>query len=353
MVDIRRTVIALAAAASILPSAWAQPEKAGNKFLESLDGKSAEKATFEFDNENERKDWSNLPARMHKRNGISFGEMSDAQKIAAYRLLESGLSSQGYSKVTGAMRLDDIWADVINERRAGQGSAMFGSDKYWMAVFGTPDPAKPWGWQIDGHHLAVNFTSVNGVPVLTPMFFGAEPDVVLTGPYAGWRIFAAERSKAFALIESLDDAQQSKAILADKVPGAIFEGPGAGGALDKMEGITASDLNDEQRTLLWSLIDEYLNNAPHEVAATQRTKIAADGNEQLHFAWMGPIDDKANIYFRVHGPSVLIEYDNVFAGRADRSAYSNHIHTILREPSNDFGEDLLRKHYAESEHHRE
>jgi len=349
---LRTIALSLAASLSITVNAWSQSEKAGHEFLESLDGETAKEVAFDFDNEKERKDWSNLPARMHKRNGLSFGEMTDVQKIAAYQLLEMGLSSQGYAKVVGVMQLDDVWARAVDKRRAGQGSAMFGSDKYWMAVFGTPAPKEPWGWQLDGHHLAVNYMAVAGTANLTPMFFGAEPDVVLSGPYAGWRIFAKERSKAFAFVRSLSKGQINSAVLANEIPSGIFEGPGAGGALDKMEGIRASDLSEVQRALLWSLIDEYLNNAPHEVAAKQRTKIVADGEDQLYFAWMGPIDEKANIYFRVHGPSVVIEYDNVFAGRADRSAYSNHIHTILREPSNDFGDDLLRKHYEESDHHR-
>jgi hypothetical protein len=332
-------------------NASAQSVEAGQDFLKSLGSEAADNATFDFDDEKERKDWSNLPARMHHRNGVGFGEMNDAQKIAAYRLLETGLSSQGYGKVAGVMRLDDVWAEVVDQRSAGRGSAMFGSDKYWMAVFGNPDAAKPWGWQLDGHHLGVNFTSVNGTHILTPMFFGAEPDVVLEGPSAGWRIFAAERAKAFALINSFNNEQEAAAVLSDKIPDAIFEGPGAEGALDKMEGIRASQLDDDQRALLWSLIDEYLNNAPQATAAAQRTKIVADGDDQLFFAWMGPIDEKDNIYFRIHGPSVVIEYDNVFAG-GRRDGYSNHIHTILREPSNDYGDDLLRKHYAESDHHR-
>ncbi len=348
----RHLILSVMGATAIALSSWAQSDDAGREFLETLDDDASKKVSFDFTDEKERRDWSNLPGGMHKRNGLSFGEMSDAQKIAAYRLLETGLSSQGYGKVTGVMRLDDVWADIVNEQRPGQGSALFGSDKFWMALFGVPDPSKPWGWQIDGHHLAINFAAVDGVENLTPMFFGAEPDVVPTGPYAGWRIFAAERSKAFALIKSLNEDQKSKAVLADKVPSGIFEGPGAGGALDKMEGIRASELDDAQRTLLWSLIDEYLNNAPGETAATHRAKIVGDGDTQLYFAWMGPIDEHENIYFRVHGPSVVIEYDNVFAGPADRSKYSNHIHTILRDPTDDFAEDLLRKHYAESDHHR-
>lgn len=318
--------------------------------LDALDAEKTRKLQFEFDNEEERKDWSNLPARMHKRNGLSFGEMTDPQKIAAYRLLETGLSSQGYAKVTGVMRLDDVWAEIVNQNRPGVGSSMFGSDKYWLAFFGKPDDGGVWGWQVDGHHLGINATLAGGDASFSPMFFGAEPDVVPSGQYAGWRIFGAERAKAFALVESLSDGQRESAILEKTVPAGIFEGPGDGGAIKVPRGLRASEMNESQQTLLWALIDEYLNNAPAKTAATQRAKILSDGLAKLYFAWMGPVDESANIYFRVHGPSVLIEYDNVFAGPANRNAYSNHIHTILRDPSDDFGEDLLRKHYAQHEH---
>lgn len=188
---------------------------------------------------------------------------------------------------------------------------------------------------------------------MTPMFFGAEPEAVLRGEHKGMRVFGAEREKAFAFMNTLSKKQLKKVVLSETIPEAIFEGPTVGGTLKEMEGIQALKLTDEQRKLLWVLIDEYLNNAPEAVAKLQRAKIVADGNANLYFAWMGAIDEGANVYFRVHGPSILIEYDNVFVGRRpNRSQYSNHIHTILREPSNDFGDDLLRKHYAESDHHR-
>jgi Protein of unknown function (DUF3500) len=330
---------------------WGQSPEAARGYLDSLDDDLAKTVTFKFDDDAERKDWSNLPARMHVRHGLSFGEMNDAQKTAAHRLLQAGLSSQGYAKTVGAMHMDDVLAETYNKNRPGAGSATFGSDKYWMAIFGKPDAAGDWGWQIDGHHLGVNYTSVDGKVSMTPMFFGAEPDIVLSGSFAGWRVFASERAKALALVTALNADQREKAVVSDSVPDAIFEGPKAGGTLKEMIGIPASELDDAQRQLLWDLISEYLDNAPRDVAETQRAKIVADGDAALHFAWMGPLDDSANIYFRVHGPSVLIEYDNVSAG-PKKPGYTNHIHTILREPGNDYGEDLLRKHYAESEHHR-
>jgi hypothetical protein len=327
-------------------SAWGQSDVAGQNYLDSLDDDAKAKTSFEFDNIDERKDWSNLPGRMHTRNGLSYGEMSDEQKAAANDLLKSGLSERGYEKASGVMKLDSIWGEI---RRSPK---VFNSDYYWIAIFGMPDPVAPWGWQLDGHHLAINFVTAGGQTSMAPMFFGAEPEVVPSGPHKGFQIFDVERKKAFALINSLDPEQRKKTILSDTIPEAIFEGPTAGGTLKKREGIRASELTDSQRDLLWALINEYLDNANHHTAETQRAKIVADGVEELYFAWMGATEENENVYFRVHGPSVLIEYDNVFVGRADRDQYSNHIHTILREPSNDFGEDLLRKHYEENEHHR-
>lgn len=331
----------------LFSAAWSQTVEQGQAYLDALGKEATAKASFDFTDEKERKDWSNLPGGMHPRKGLSFGEMNDAQKAASHDFLQVGLSEKGYNKAKGVMLLDDILG-------AKGRSSIFSSDKYWMAMFGAPHAINPWGWQLDGHHLAVNFMSVNGKSSFTPLFFGAEPEVVLEGEHKGMRVFDLERKKAFALIKSLNADQRKKAILADTVPAAIFEGPGAGGALDTMAGIVATELTDPQRQLLWNLINEYLDNAPKDIATAQRAKIIADGEAKLHFAWMGPIDDNQNVYFRIHGPSVLIEYDNVFVGRRpDRSQYSNHIHTILREPSNDFGDDLLRKHYEEHEHHRD
>lgn len=337
--------------ALLIGEAHAQPEQAATDYLKALRGPLAEKVTFNFEDDKERRDWSNLPGRLYARNGVKFSAMNNTQQQAAHELIKASLSEQGYSKVAGVMKLDDVWADLVKGNVPIDVFELFGSGKYYMALFGTPEKSKPWGWQLDGHHLAINVTSVGGTLNLTPMFFGAEPDTVPSGPKKGWQIFSAERSKALALAESLTKSQRKQAVLANKVPDEIFEGPGAGGALKKTEGIKASELDQSQRDLLWALIDEYLNNAPKATAAAQRAKIVDDGNEQLYFAWMGAIDKAQNIYYRIHGPSVLIEYDNVYAPGRNES-FSNHVHLILREPSNDFGEDLLRNHYENHDHER-
>jgi hypothetical protein len=225
---------------------------------------------------------------------------------------------------------------------------MFGTGRYYVNVFGEPGAGKPWGWQFDGHHLALNFTILNGEVIGTPALWGAQPDEIQTGTEAGWRVFTAERAKGFALIQALNPQQRAKAILSEKLPQGIFTGPQRDKALQTIEGLPASAMTKDQQSLLWSLIDEYVGNQASAAAQAHRRKIERDGFAKVHFAWMGPVDTKRSVYFRVHGPSLLIEYDNTGAGREERD--SNHIHSVYRDPSNDYGEDLLKKHYQAFPH---
>ena len=229
----------------------------------------------------------------------------------------------------GVMRLEDLLRDQFAGTRPDV-AALFSHEQYWVALFGRPGTEHPWGWQFDGHHLAINITAVGGDTSVSPMFFGAEPDIVFEGPYAGWQVFGAERANGVTLAASLTEAQRRKAVLAAETPRDILAGPGRADALTGFEGIPASELT----------------------AGAQRAKIERDGEAELFFAWMGPIDADSNVYYRVHGPSVLIEYDNT-GGRPTGPGNSNHVHLILRDPSDDFGEDLLARHYREAEHHRQ
>jgi hypothetical protein len=343
-------LVAVGQATESSPGYVLRMNEAAKAFVASLGPEESKKALFDFDDEVERKHWSNVPVAAQPRNGLGIGDMNDAQKIAAHRLIDSALSSQGYAKVSGLIQLDDICRDLMEQSHPGAG-IYFGSDKFLLAVFGKPGGDAPWGWQLDGHHLAVNTTVVGDQVSSTPIFFGAEPDVVPRGPYAGLQILGAERQKALAVIRSLTADQRSKAVLSDSIPSDIFEGPGRAKSLKEYEGITAAKMSSDQRALLWVLIDEYLNNCTEEVASARRAKIQADGDAALYFAWMGPTTEDGNLYYRVHGPSIIIEYDNTSVGESPE-VYSNHLHTILREPSNDYGEDLLRRHYEESDHHQ-
>ena len=218
---------------------------------------------------------------------------------------------------------------------------------YWISFFGQPGDAA-WGWLINGHHMAASFTVVGDRVAFTPLFLGAEPHEIERGLEAGWRVLANEGERGWRLLQALNEDQRTVAVLAGEIPFDVLSGPGRKGSLSEFSGIRMSSLTEAQQALLWELVEEFAANADHAAADAQLEKIRADGLDALHFAWIGPTDDRtARYYYRVHGPSVLIEYivEEGVGGNA-----ANHVHSIMRDPGNDYGEDWLGKHYEE--HHR-
>jgi len=319
---------------------------AARRFLDALPAEARAKAQFAFEDE-ERKDWSNLPAS-YARKGLPLEAMDDRARKAAQELLRASLSSQGYLKAAGVVHREAVLIASARPDAAARAQQMFGTGKYYLGVFGNPGVDKRWGWQFDGHHLALNFTAVGDQVTGAPALWGAQPDEILSGTEAGWRVLAAERAKGLALMAALDAKQRAKAVLSEKRPEGIFTGPKRDKALQKIEGLAAAGLSASQRALLWSLIDEYVGNQTEAVAAAHRKKIERDGFAKVHFSWMGPVDGAKSFYFRVHGPSILIEYDNT--GEPKDGSDSNHIHSMFRDPSNDYGEDLLKRHYEAVPH---
>lgn len=314
------------------------------EFLDSLSPDQRKQAVFPPDDP-ERKDWSNLPHTIHPRKGINFGELTAAQRVKAHQLLQAGLSSQGYLKTSGIMQLDEVLLHLSGQDK--QEKPMFGLRYYWLSFLGEPSADKPWGWQLDGHHLALNFSLAGNGVAMTPQFMGSDPHEVRDGLHAGWRVLGAEDDKGLALMNSLRPEQQQKALLSKDAPGDVLTGPGKDKALQKPEGLPFSELNDDQKTLLLSLVDEYVRNYRPELARQQLDRINKSGWDKVHFAWAGPVGPTAPYYYRIHGPTVLIEFDNNRApGRRDGPI--NHIHSVFRDPQNDYGEDLLRRHLEES-----
>lgn len=325
--------------------------KAAQDFLTALEPSQRSKVTFSFDSE-ERKKWSNVPYVFFEREGVSFGEMTPEARRKAHQLFQTVLSSQGYLKVSGIMHLDDVLKE-LSPSQARDGRNLFGSEFYWIAFFGTPAPDSVWGWQLDGHHLALNFTVAGDQIAVTPAFLGADPAEVRGGAYSGWRILGAEDDLGLQLINALDTVQQTAAILADAAMAGIFTGPGRGDALKAYEGLPAVNMRPDQRGLLLRLIEEYIHNLDDALAHEQMERFRQAGIEKVYFAWMGPVHPgpRDRYYYRIHGPTLLIEFDNAEPpGQVGEDV--NHIHTIWRDPMDDFGEDLLRKHYEESPHHQ-
>lgn len=333
-----------------------QMAEAAQAFLAALSPEQRTRAQFPFDADTVRTHWSNLPAMFVERGGVRVGDMSDLQRRRLHDLLRASTNSQGYQKIAGVIRLDEVLHEEAaaavdrGERTLPKGLVeSWTSANYWVSFFGRPGAESTWGWQLSGHHLGANFTVVDDRMSFTPLFLGAEPNEIMQGLEAGWRVLSHEAERGFELLQALDESQRARAVLDSEVPRDVLAGPGRKGSLKDFAGLPASALTGAQRMLLWALVEEYVANADHDAAGAQLAKIQADGLDRLHFAWIGPVDDvSARYYYRVHGPSVLIEYV-VESGVGGETA--NHVHSIVRDPSNDYGEDWLGRHYRE--HHRE
>ncbi len=284
----------------------------------------------------ERYNWHFIP---RSRKGLSLKRMEDNQKDFAHQFLKSGLSIRGYEKAAGIVELEGI----LNEVELW-GFLRRDPDEYYFTLFGSPEENSTWGWRFEGHHISLNFTIVNGRPASqTPAFWGANPALVPKGPKKGWRVLAEEENTARKLVQLLNRTQRKQAVISDRAPRDIITGTGRKAIVENPEGIRHSALTEEQQNILWSLVLVYTDNFRNDLAENQRKKILNSGLQNLHFAWAGGLHPGQGHYYRIQGPTVLIEYDNTQNG-------ANHIHTVFRDLQNEFGEDLLNQHYQEHNH---
>ena len=325
-------------------------------FLASLDDAGRAKVQASLEDNARRTAWSNLPAQMAPRSGLTVAEMNAAQRQALHAMLAAAFSSQGYLKTVTSMWHEDVLHELTlaaaakrpdGDPRKAQAIAIapdYDSGKFYITVFGDPGSAN-WGWMMTGHHYAANFTVAGGKIAFTPLFLGANPQTVPEGRYAGWRILQHEADRAFALLGALNPEQVKQAVVADAVDNGIFAGKGQQDRIAAPKGIAASALDPVQRQLLLAVIDEYLGDASDEAAARQRAAIVKDGPDKLHFAWWGPTGDpKARYMFRVQGPSIVIDY----VREPSPDGGFNHVHSIARDPTNDYGAGWLAQHYPEA-----
>lgn len=304
---------------------------AANAFLSTLDDKQRQKVLFAFDNDKQRGNWSNLPVQMVPRGGLSLAEMSSAQRSAALALISSTLSRRGFEKVQQIMDGDEALKNKENRD-------IFGKDLYYISILGRPSDQDPWMLQFGGHHLALNVTIAGEHGVLTPTLTGAQPALYTSGGKTV-RPLGQESDKALALLNALDDTQRKQAILSYRLADLVL-GPGQDGQTIVPEGVKASVMNDGQRAMLLDLISEW-SGIIHESAATARmSELKADINETW-FAWSGPTTAAAgkNIaaYYRIQGPHLVIEYAPQRLGGDP----SMHVHTMYRDPTNDYGKKLI------------
>ena len=309
---------------------------AARLYVESLGSGQQERGTWPWEAE-ERFDWHFVP---RERYGVRLKDMSVRQRGAAHDLLQSALSSQGYLKATGVMQLEGVLG-MIEDRPEHRDP-----EDYYFNIFGSPSEDDPWAWRFEGHHISLNFTSAGeDVPSVTPAFIGSNPHQVGEGPWAGWRLLGAEEDLARELLALLGEEQLRTAIIGAEAPRDIVTGNARSVDVGDPEGLAASEMNDEQRSALMRLLAEFFDNVERGVADAEMLRVREAGLDGLRFAWAGGTERGEGHYFRIHGPTVLIEYDNVQNG-------ANHVHSVWRDPANDFGDDLLRRHYEEADHHQ-
>lgn len=296
---------------------------AANAWLATLNEADRARCLFAFNDTTQRARWSNLPTGIFERAGLRLGDMSSHQREAALAILEAALSADGYRKITEIMNGDETLRTA--------GGVRFGLAEYYIALLGAPSVTEPWMLQFGGHHLAINVTMVGRENVMTPSLPAAQPArYTLNGQTV--RPLGDENDKAFALVNALDAAQRRQAILDYQVNDLVL-GPGQDGKTIQPEGIPASALTAPQQAMLLDLAHEWVGILNDEAATGRMAEITASLSK-THFAWSGPTTNGSAAYFRIQGPTLVIEY------APQRSV--THIHTIYRDPTNDYGARLLK-----------
>jgi hypothetical protein len=305
---------------------------AANNFLSTLDDKQRQKVLFAFDDEKQRARWSNFPTSFVPRGGVSLKEMSTAQRNAALALVSSALSGKGFEKVQQIMEGDEVNNEGNNP--------IFGKDLYYISILGRPSEEDAWMLQFGGHHLALNITIAGERGVLTPTLTGAQPALYAVGRKTV-RPLGQESDKALALLNALDDTQRKQAILSYRLADLVL-GPGQDGKTIVPEGLKAAAMEERQRAMLLDLISEWSGIIHEGAAASRMAEIKADISETW-FAWSGPITAtpgrNITAYYRIQGPHLVIEYAPQRLGGDP----SMHVHTMYRDPTNDYGRRLTAK----------
>lgn len=307
--------------------------KAANNFLSLLSPEQKAKATYAMDDK-QRLDWHFIP---RERKGLPLREMDPAQRALAEALLASGLSQQGYAKVAGILTLEP----VLREQEKNNPPGRRDPAGYFFTIFGDPSTSANWGWRFEGHHVALNYTVIKGQTIASsPSFFGANPAEIKDGNRRGFRALAGEEDLARDLLNALDAKQKPLALLDPVAPKDISTM--AKVKVDPIDpkGIAASKLNKKQMEMLVGVIEEYTGNMSDDIGASRMDAVRKAGLDKVHFAWMGGPDKGQPHYYRIQGPTFLIEYDNT-------QNNNNHIHSVWRDFNGDFGANLLAQHYQQ------
>jgi hypothetical protein len=319
--------------------------------LKNLEPAQLQQATFPFESE-ERMHWHFIPTENFPRKGLLVRDMNPKQRELLHGLLKAGLSQRGYLTATSIMDLETVLKALEAAQRAAAPQPPRGTplerdpEKYFFSMFGTPTAAQKvtWGWRIEGHHVSLHFTVVDGALVASsPSFFGSNPAEVREGPKKGLRILGAEEDAARALLESLDAPQRTRAIIDATAPGDMVTMANVNISPLTPSGLEAAAMTAAQRDLLMKLLDVYTGKMAADLAEDRLARVRKAGVDKVAFAWAGDTERGRKHYYRVQGPTFLIEYDNT-------QNDGNHIHSVWRDFNGDFGRDLLREHLRSVAH---
>jgi hypothetical protein len=300
-------------------------------FVASLNARQCGRALLTFASD-DRRDWHYVPRQRH---GLPLRDMDEAQRVAALALLRIGLSEAGGRKAIAIM-------DRENILKRSNPSENYDPLDYAFAVYGDPRMPPPWGWSVEGHHLSLHFTVCTSTEItVTPFFMGVAPLMLHGNGGSGDPLLLKERDLAAQIVRGLDAQEREQAIIADRSMGDILSGPGREESLRTPVGLPLTRLTDARRDAVLALVDEYFGRLRAELADVERARLREAGVGNLRFAWAGPLDPGQPHYYRIHGPSLLLEYDNT-------QEDANHIHTVWHDPGLSFGGDALRDHYNRS-----
>jgi hypothetical protein len=325
-------LLCLPLAAQDLPSI-AEMKSAADAFLGSLDEAKRGKAAFAFDSD-QRENFRFTP---QTRSGLPLAEMDEAQQAAAMKLLEAALSEKGKLKAMQVITLEGVLREM--EKRP----EFRDPGKYYVSIFGKPGDAKGWGWKFEGHHLALNYTVVDGKEFsVTPSFYGANPGEVREGEHRGLRVLKAEDELARALVNVLLEGGKKEVLFSDQPPADILTAENRKVAALEAVGISAADMSEAQKQALLALISEYTGRHREDLAAADLKKIEQAGFDKIRFGWAGGTKPGEAWYYRVQGPTFIME-------AANTQNDANHVHAVWRDFDGDFGRDLLGEHYRQHE----
>jgi len=323
--------------------------KTADAFLSSLTVEQRSKTAYGVDDDEWRK-WMNQ--HFYVRQGLSFKEMTDAQREAAFALMRASLSAKGLKQTRDIMRLNHTLGELNNND-----FEQYGEWLYNITVMGTPSSKEPWGWQLDGHHAIINYFVLGDQVVMTPFFAGSEPVIATSGKFKGTSVLQDEQNNGLSMINALTEAERKKAIIQVSKTGNnnLTEAFKDNVVLD-YAGMRASELSKPQRKQLLDLIALYVDNMDDGHARVKMDEVRRH-MDNTWFAWIGGTDPASVFYYRIHSPVILIEFDHQLPAnlrhlaKDPRVPNHEHIHVVVRTPNgNDYGKDLLRQHYQQHKH---